>query len=54
MIFKIIGLILGSILCLFSIISFLKWKGDKERMNSIIIGFIGFVIIRVILKYFLR
>ena len=52
MIFKIIGLTFGSILCLFSIISFLKWRSDKERMNSIILGFIGFVIIRGILEYF--
>lgn len=49
---KFIGLTLGSILCLSSIISFLKWRSDKERMNSIILGFIGFVIIRIILKYF--
>lgn len=52
MIIKFIGLTLGSILCLFSIIGFLKWRSDSERMNSIILGFIGFVIIRVILKYF--
>mgnify|MGYP000860543939 FL=1 len=52
MIFKILGLTLGTILCLFSIISFLKWRSDKERMDSIILGFIGFMIIRVILKYF--
>lgn len=52
MAFKVIGLTLGSVLCLLSVISFLKWRNDEERMNSIILGFIGFVIIRVILKYF--
>lgn len=51
MILKILGLVLGTILCFISIIKFIKYEKDSDKVESLTIGFIGFAIIRLVLKY---
>lgn len=48
---KILGIIIGVLICLLSMVSFIISKEDKPRQKAIILGFIGFVIVRLILKY---
>lgn len=49
---KILGLIIGCLLCLFSVVKFIKYEKDSDKAESLTIGFIGFVIIKLVLKYF--
>ena len=51
MVLKILGLVLGAILCFIAIIKDLKGEKDSDKVESLIIGFIGFAIIRLVLKY---
>ena len=54
LILKILILLIGIILDVIAIINFVAGKSDKERMYSVIIGFVGFVITRIMFLHFLR
>lgn len=54
LVLKILILLLGLILDVTAIINFVAGKFDKERMYSVIIGFVGFVITRIMFLHFLR
>lgn len=54
LILKILILLLGVILDITAIINFVAGKSDRERLYSVIIGFVGFVIIRIMFLHFLR
>lgn len=54
LILKILILLIGIILDVIAIINFVAGKLDKERMYSVIIGFVGFVITRIMFLHFLR
>lgn len=54
LILKILILLLGIILDIIAIINFVAGKSDRERMYSVVIGFVGFVITRIMFLHFLR
>lgn len=54
LVFKILILLLGIILDITAIINFVAGKSEKERLYSVILGFVGFVITRIMFLHFLR